>query len=178
MRTRVGYTGGKKASPTYRRMGDHAETIEIDFDPEQISYDTLLDIFWMSHRPTRRPWSRQYMSAIFTRSPKQIALAEASKVTQAEAHGQIFTEIVSASTFYLAENYHQKYMLRQAHDLMAEYEIIFPNVADFINSTSAARANGYVNGYVDIATMEADLPHLGLSSKSQQSLLKMAKRYN
>jgi peptide-methionine (S)-S-oxide reductase len=85
---------------------------------------------------------------------------------------------VPASTFYFAENYHQKYMLRQAHDLMAEYETIFPDSGDFINSTAVARANGYVNGYVDIDIMEAELPHLGLSSKSQQSLLKMAKRYN
>lgn len=159
-------------------MGDHSETIEIDFDPEQMSYSTLIDIFWMSHRPTRRAWSRQYMSAIFTHSPEQMALAEASKATQIKEHGQIFTEIVPASTFYLAEEYHQKYMLRQTHNLMAEYAAIFPEPADFIHSTAVARANGYVNGYVDIDIMEAELPQLGLSANCQQSLLKMAKRHH
>ncbi len=177
MRTRVGYTGGKKANPTYRRMGDHTETVEIDFDPEEISYSTLLDIFWMSHRPTRRVWSRQYMAAIFTQSPMQKELAEASKTSQMEKHGQIFTKILPATHFYRAEDYHQKYMLRSVRELMAEYSAIFPDVTDFINSTSVARANGYVNGHGDLVAMEVELPHIGLSTSGQQQLLKMAKRY-
>jgi peptide-methionine (S)-S-oxide reductase len=174
----VGYAGGKQADPTYRRIGDHAETIEIDFDPTQISYGDLLDIFWTSHRPTRSAYSRQYMSAIFTHSAEQEKLAQMSKEAQIAKHGQIYTEIAPATQFYLAEDYHQKYMLRQSSGLMRVYAGIFPTTADLIHSTAVARVNGYINGYADVATIQATLPQLGLSATDQQSLLNMAKRYH
>ena len=65
IRTRVGYAGGTTNNPTYRALGDHAETIQVDYDPTQISYEELLEAFWTSHSPTSRPWSRQYASIIF-----------------------------------------------------------------------------------------------------------------
>lgn len=68
IRTRVGYAGGSKENPTYYSLGDHSETIQIDYDPTQISYGQLLEVFWNSHNPTYEPWSRQYMSIIFYHS--------------------------------------------------------------------------------------------------------------
>jgi len=65
VRTRVGYTGGSTKNPTYHSLGDHTETVQIDYDPTQISFEELLDVFWDSHRPTQRAWSRQYMAAVF-----------------------------------------------------------------------------------------------------------------
>ena len=65
VRTRVGYTGGTDDSPTYERLGDHTESVEIEYDPSRLSYQELLDIFWASHTPTLEPYARQYMPAIF-----------------------------------------------------------------------------------------------------------------
>jgi len=90
-------------------MGDHTETLQIDFDPSQISYEELLDIFWASHRPTNPPRSRQYMSAILYHSEEQRRAAEASRDRIAAAIGNVFTRIAPFERFYLAEEYHQKY---------------------------------------------------------------------
>jgi len=71
IRTRVGYAGGEMEGPSYGKMGDHAETVQVDFDPGRITYAQLLKIFWASHRPTSRNWSRQYMNAIFYHDDEQ-----------------------------------------------------------------------------------------------------------
>jgi len=75
----VGYAGGTKKNPTYHSLGDHSETIEIEFDPKKISYKELLDIFWESHEPTVRSFSRQYASFIFFHSEEQKKLAQETK---------------------------------------------------------------------------------------------------
>lgn len=145
IRTRVGYTGGNKENPTYRALGDHAESIEIDYDPAVISYGELLEIFWRSHDPGSNPWSRQYMSAIFYHNEEQKKQAvESMKREEARTHRKIYTEISPASRFYRAEDYHQKYYLRQRPELMRELKAIYPSNEDFVNSTVAARLNGYL----------------------------------
>jgi peptide methionine sulfoxide reductase MsrA len=65
IRTRVGYAGGTKADPSYHSLGDHSETVEVVYNPEVVSYESMLKVFWESHNPVNRSWSRQYMSAIF-----------------------------------------------------------------------------------------------------------------
>jgi peptide-methionine (S)-S-oxide reductase len=120
--TRVGYTGGTVADPTYELVctgtTGHAEALEVTFDPERVSYDELLDLFWSKHNPTTRnrqgpDVGSQYRSAIFFHSPEQEAAAIASR-DRLEAEGQfknpIVTEIVPASPFYEAEDYHQQYL--------------------------------------------------------------------
>jgi peptide-methionine (S)-S-oxide reductase len=120
--TRVGYTGGKFANPTYKdvctdRTG-HAEAVEIDFDPAKISYEKLLDVFWENHDPTQLnrqgpDWGTQYRSAIFFTSPEQEVVAKASKEALEESHRfnrPVVTQIVPAATFYEAEDYHQQYL--------------------------------------------------------------------
>src|SRR5215470_14295674 len=121
-RTRVGYTGGDFKNPTYKdvcsdRTG-HAEAVEVDYDPDKVSYEDLLKVFWENHDPTQLnrqgpDWGTQYRSAIFYHSPEQEQAARASK--QALENGQRFsrpivTEIVPAVTFYEAEDYHQQYL--------------------------------------------------------------------
>ena len=172
MRTRVGYAGGSKDNPTYRNLGDHSETIQIEYDPTQISYEELLDIFWSSHSPTARPWSRQYASIIFYHNEDQKRLAEASMDREAENRGKsIYTEIVPFTRFYLAETYHQKYRLQQVSALLSEYRAIYPQDEEFINSTATARVNGYVGGYGTLAALQAEIEDLGLSQAAQQELL-------
>jgi peptide-methionine (S)-S-oxide reductase len=120
--TRVGYTGGNLANPTYKdvctdRTG-HAEAVEVEFDRTKISYEKLLDVFWENHDPTQLnrqgpDWGTQYRSAIFYHSPEQESAAKASKQELEKAHRYskpIVTQIVPATTFYEAEDYHQQYL--------------------------------------------------------------------
>ena len=120
--TAVGYAGGELANPTYEdvctdRTG-HAEVVQVEFDPAQVSYDQLLDIFWANHDPTTLnrqgpDVGTQYRSAVFYHTPEQKAAAEASREKQ-QASGRfrrpIVTEVAPAATFYRAEEYHQRYL--------------------------------------------------------------------
>lgn len=172
VRTRVGYAGGTKVDPTYHDLGDHSEAVQIDYDPTQISYEELLDVFWNSHSPTVRPFSRQYAAIIFYHDEEQRRLAEASLEREAARHGvPIFTQLVPSSEFYLAESYHQKYRLQQEPDLLQEFRAIYPDDEDFVNSTAAARVNGYLSGHGTLAALETEIDGLGLSPAAREKLL-------
>ena len=143
IRTRVGYAGGTHENPTYRNLGDHTETLQIDFDPEVITYEELLDIFWDSHDPTIRAYSTQYQSMILTHDDEQYRLATQSRdQRQVERGREIVTIIKPFEQFYLAEEYHQKYYLQGQSDLMALLQEAFPEGIDLVHSTAAARLNG------------------------------------
>ncbi len=128
--TTVGYTGGHKENPTYKDVcsGEtgHTEAIEIQFDPTQITYSELLDVFWKNIDPTtpNRQFAdigSQYRTVIFYHDEKQKQIAELSKeeMGKTEIHDKpIVTEIVLASFFYKAEDYHQEYYKKSA----ARYE--------------------------------------------------------
>jgi peptide-methionine (S)-S-oxide reductase len=172
VRTRVGYAGGTTKNPTYYNLSDHTETIQIDYDTAQISYEELLDVFWDSHNPAQRPWSRQYMSIVFYHNDEQKRLAMETRDREAaRIQDEIFTEIVPASEFYLAEAYHQKYRLRQVPDLMQEFSVMYPADEDFVASTAAARVNGYLGGYGTVKALQTELSSLGLSPEGSQKLL-------
>jgi len=177
VRTRVGYTGGTTPSPTYSNLGDHSETIEIEFDPTQITYAELLDVFWQSHNPTAPSWSTQYKSAIFyhTEEQHQIALVSLERRAQ-ELQKDITTEIVPAGEFTQAEDYHQKYTLQQNGELSAAYELIYPDIADFVASTAVARVNGYLGGNGSAAALEAEIDSLGLSPQASETLREIVRR--
>jgi peptide-methionine (S)-S-oxide reductase len=118
--TRVGYTGGRTADPSYEEVCSHttghAEAVEVTFDPEQVSYEQLLDVFWNAHDPTqlnRQGWDvgDQYRSAIFFHSPEQEEAALRTKAeVQARTRGQVVTLIEPAPVFHEAEDYHQQYL--------------------------------------------------------------------
>ena len=172
VRTRVGYAGGRKESPTYHSLGDHSETIQIDYDPTRISYGELLSIFWDSHSPTTRSWSRQYMSIIFYHNQEQERLAIETKALQESGLGQkVSTEIWPAPDFYLAEAYHQKYYLRNASAFWREFRDLYPQDEGFVNSTAAARVNGYLGGNGALEDLQAEIDTLGLSSERADELL-------
>jgi peptide-methionine (S)-S-oxide reductase len=172
----VGYAGGTKKNPTYHNLGDHTETIEIDYDPNRISYEQLLEVFWRSHDPTQRSWSRQYMAAVFYHNEDQKRRAlETRERVQARFHTAVATQIVPGTEFYPAEAYHQKYKLRQAPDLMDEFTRIYPNNADFVNSTAAARVNGYLYGYGSAEDVDAAADRLGLSPNATKKLRDLVK---
>jgi peptide-methionine (S)-S-oxide reductase len=118
----VGYTGGHTPDPTYQDVcGDrtgHAEAVEVTFDPAQVSYDDLLEVFWANHNPTTPnrqgpDVGSQYRSAIFYHTQAQRGAAEASRERLARSGRYprpVVTEVVPASPFYRAEEYHQRYL--------------------------------------------------------------------
>lgn len=175
MRTRVGYCGGTTDRPTYRSIGDHAETIQIDFDPNVISYEKLLEIFWTTHNPCRQAWSRQYMSAIFYADELQRAAIERTRQKFVATPEQVQTEVVPLTKFWIAEDYHQKYRLRAERELVAELQAIYPDPKDFVASTAAARINGWLDGHGTAAQLDRDIGRLGLSTAGRD-LLRAAAR--
>jgi peptide-methionine (S)-S-oxide reductase len=167
IRTRVGYAGGTTADPTYHSIGDHSETIQIDFDPALISYGQLLEVFWSAHNPGTPSFSRQYRSAILFHNEEQQRLAGESKKRQQEK-GRIYTEIAPLSDFYPAEDYHQKYYLRSVNILMEELRRLYKTEETFVASTIAARLNGYVGGYGTLEQLEAELESYGLTEEAER----------
>jgi peptide-methionine (S)-S-oxide reductase len=144
-------------------MGDHTETTELDFDPSRVSYEELLELFWLSHSPTRAAYSRQYMSAIFFRSEDEQRLAVESRDRRAARLGRtLYTEIAPLTRFWLAEGYHQKYYLRQHAPLMRELEAVYSE-QELVDSTVAARLNGYVAGHGSLSSLEGEISAFGLS---------------
>jgi len=169
IRTRVGYSGGKKEDPTYHSLGGHTETIQIDYVQKQISYEELVKIFWHNHDPTHLK-STQYMSIIFFHNEEQEKIAkESKKKIQEEYSMKIITEVRPFSKFYLAEGYHQKYNLSRNKNIYRAYQQIYPDMEDFVNSTAVARVNGYVSGHGTLKSKE-DLKGLGLTDKGREIL--------
>ncbi len=127
--TGVGYAGGFTPNPSYEEVCSgrtgHAEVVLVVFDPERISYEELLRIFWENHDPTQgmrqgNDVGTQYRSAIYTYSPAQQKAAESSRdayqeVLTAASYGPITTEIREAPAFYYAEDYHQQYLAKNPY---------------------------------------------------------------
>ena len=121
--TRVGYSGGHTKNPSYETVcsgtTEHVEVLELNFDETEISYEKLLYHFWKCHDPTTLnrqgpDVGRQYRSAIFYYSDIQKDIAEKSKIKhQPKFNNNIVTEITKANTFYLAEDYHQRFIQKR-----------------------------------------------------------------
>jgi len=172
VRTRVGYAGGTQPDPTYHNLGDHSETVQMDYDPSRISYEELLVVFFASHRPAQPSHSRQYASFIFVHNEEQRRLALLAKEREeARLGNKLYTEIVPAGTFYLAEEYHQKYYLQGQREVTKELRAMYPDFGDFVNSTAAARLNGLAGGHGTRAQFEAELDSYGLSPSAREKLL-------
>jgi methionine-S-sulfoxide reductase len=173
----VGYAGGTKENPGYHSLGDHSETLQIDFDPSRVTYEKLLEIYWTSHDPVSRSWSRQYASLILFHNEEQKRLAFASKESLERKLGtRIMTEIAPYTMFYRAEGYHQKYYLQNRKEIAREYRAVYPADKDFTDSTATARVNGYIGGYGNLASFDKEAGLLGLSPKGIQLLRDVVKR--
>jgi peptide-methionine (S)-S-oxide reductase len=168
----VGYAGGTTSDPTYYSLGNYTESIQIEYDPLKVTYEDLLDIFWASHDATQRPWSTQYKSIIFYHTDEQRKLAERTRdELEVKTNKKVYTEIVPAGMFYLAETYHQKYVLQSNSELTREFKEMYPVDDDFIDSTAAARVNGYLAGYVNLEKLKKEINMFGLSEDGKKELL-------
>jgi peptide-methionine (S)-S-oxide reductase len=119
-KTEVGYEGGTLENPSYEDVcahtTGHAEVVQVTYDPERISYEQLLNVFWAKHDPTqlnRQGWDigDQYRSVIFFEDEEQREVALRSKAEEQTRHGKpVVTQVEPAQTFYVAEDYHQQYL--------------------------------------------------------------------
>jgi methionine-S-sulfoxide reductase len=171
----VGYAGGTTKNPRYYDLGDHSESVQIDFDPSRISYRDLLEIFWKGHEPARGSWSRQYRAAIFYHNEEQRKVAiQTRDHIASETRGRIATAIEPYSGFSLAEDYHQKHSLRLYPEIMKELTATYPDMKDLINSTAVARVNGYLGGYGSCDSLRKEIDDFGLSRRAQETLTSVA----
>ncbi len=179
IRTRVGYAGGTSDSPTYHDLDGHAEAIQFDFDPSIISYGELLSVFWANHNAFARPYSSQYRSVIFVHNEVQRELAN-ERIDQAEKERGLrpSTEIVDYVGFTRAERYHQKYRLQSSPTLapiLDELKLLFETFDELVNSTAAARVNGYVSGFGSRELLEHEIGSFGLSQDAEALLLSVVR---
>ena len=178
LRTRVGYSGGTKKSPSYYSLGDQTETIAIDYDPKVISYEDLLNRFWNAHHCGSGFGGRQYMNAVFYHNPEQKALAEKTRAEAAGRVGLSITEVKTgifpATQFTYAENYHQKYSLTRHKKVRKFLSETYPTTKAFADSMVASRLNAWLgSGYTrDRKHLEAELESYGLPEEIKSYVLK------
>jgi methionine-S-sulfoxide reductase len=169
----VGYAGGTTSDPTYRNIGDHTETVQVDYDPEKITYRRLLDILWDSHTYTRQTTSTQYKNAIFYHNEAQRQQAAASRKALEQRTGRtVQTDILPVNSFTLAEDYHQKYLL--THSVLKSFLNRYQeHRIDIVNSTAAARLNGYAGGNGTRQQLLREIHLLGLENSEKKGLEKL-----
>ncbi len=169
--TRVGYTGGTSPDPTYHRMGDHTESLQIDFDPSILPLSKLAEIFWENVAPGPS-WSRQYMRAFFVASEEQRRVAEEARQAVGKRRKGLDAPLIPATRFYPAEDYHQKYYLRGRADVMAELSSVFAEPRRLLESTAAARLNGWAGGHCDVRDLRARGDELSLPGATLERVLR------
>ncbi len=155
----MGYAGGATVDPTYHDLADHTEVFQLDFDPARLSYGDLLDEIWRNRRGGSSFGRHQYMEAVFSADAAQEQIARERGIT---------APIIVGARFYLAEDYHQKYYLR--HDSTLMRELADYSAQELVDSTVAARLNGYVAGRGSAVRLQEELAGLGLSSAANAHL--------
>ncbi|MFL2104637.1 peptide-methionine (S)-S-oxide reductase MsrA [Desemzia sp. FAM 23991] len=174
IQTEVGYAGGTSKDPTYRKIGNHSETIHLTFDPEIISYDQLVHLFWENHDAAKDRFykERQYISILFYQNETQYKTAKEIRSEYEQAQGkEIQTEFQTFNHFYTAENHHQKYFLRRFKGATEVIKNLFPDESSFIQSTIAARLNGFVRERGKLPDIKEEITHWGLSEANTKLLL-------
>ena len=162
VRTRVGYAGGTDPDPTYYSLGDHTEVVQVAYDPDELDYADLLEVFWANHDPFSDPYKRQYRGVVMAHDDDQRTAAEESKAELEARTGQsVATPVETLTSFTLAEDYHQKYELRTLSAVADELDDIYGDA--LVDSTVAARLNGFAAGHGSAAQRRDLLADLALS---------------
>lgn len=173
LRTRVGFAGGTSPNPTYRHMGDHTETVEIDFDPAVISYEEILREFWLNHYPNRGNYKgRQYISLLRYHGDRQKETIDRVKSEMAKKLGEpIETDIAAFGNFTPADEKHQKYYLKRYPNTLEQMQDLFPKPEHLIDSTFAARLNGFVKGYGKMQGLKNEIASWNIDEENREILL-------
>ncbi|KAJ7521082.1 hypothetical protein O6H91_19G036900 [Diphasiastrum complanatum] len=142
--TQVGYSGGSKQNPDYRSIGDHAESVEVEYDPTVIRYEQLLDIFWSSHDPTQLFGQGPDVGEQYSDEEAALAVVSRKREQAKLVDTQVTTEIEALEMFYPAEFEHQKFEMKRRPILV---QLLGDSTEeDNTKSTAAARLNGYAAG--------------------------------
>jgi peptide-methionine (S)-S-oxide reductase len=164
VRTEVGYAGGDKVGPTYHDLGEHAEVLQVEFDPSQLSFQDLLTMFWAGHDPTRDGRRSQYRSILICEDAKQLSLATESKSEVERKLGRkVQTEVIGGKPFYPAEDYHQKWKLRRRAALYEDLAKSFDREELLLRSFAATKLNAIAGGHLNQTTVESLRHRLSLS---------------
>ncbi|WP_410771219.1 peptide-methionine (S)-S-oxide reductase MsrA [Fontibacillus sp. BL9] len=173
IRTRTGYAGGSTEKPEYRRMGDHSETVQVDYDPGQISYEQILKVFWDNHNPVNINGykGRQYLSLLlFHNREQELAIQKLISQRIENGHNEPDTEIAPYTAFYPAEERHQKYYLKRFPDAIDKLRQLYPGSHDLESSTIAARLNGLAKGYTSMERIKCELEHWPIGAAERKRL--------
>lgn len=179
MRTRVGFAGGTKDNPTYRQLGDHTETVEMDFDSGIVSLETILNLFWSYHNPVNINdyKGQQYRSLVLFRDPIQHSIIrEVMRTSEEQGKGILDTEVAPYTGFYLAEDRHQKYYLKRYPDAIKKLRTFFPTDEELTNATLAARLNGLAKGYTNLEKIINEIRTWQISREEQEEIIHLIKR--
>lgn len=155
VRTRVGYAGGTKSDPSYEVLGDHTEVVQVEYDPEQLSFSTLLERVFSEHNPYQQPQKRQYQNIILTETAAQhdqlLTVLDESDLNC----DRIETRLESLDRFHLAEAYHQKFNLRGKRWITDVFTEAGYDDEAVRESPSAAKLNAHVAGH-DVGALGID----------------------
>lgn len=147
VRTRVGYAGGTKSEPSYDVLGDHTEVVQVEYDPERLSFSELLERAFSAHDPYQQPQKRQYQNIIFTETANQhdqlLTFLDDSDLS----HDRIATRLESLDRFHPAEAYHQKFNLRGKRWITDVFTEADYADAEIRESPAAAKLNAHVAGH-------------------------------
>lgn len=179
IRTRVGYAGGSSNAPTYRDMGDHTETVQIDFDPEMITLENILDVFWNNHNPMNinEYKGSQYKSLLLYRDENQEkAMKQVLTQRKELGKGEPATEIAPDSGFHLAEDRHQKYYLKRYPHALEKLGTLYTSQDELMNATLAARLNGLAKGYTNMEHVINEIKQWPIHSSLRDHVITLMKQ--
>ncbi|ADB61202.1 peptide methionine sulfoxide reductase [Haloterrigena turkmenica DSM 5511] len=161
VRTRVGYAGGTTPEPSYYALGDHTEVVQLEYDPDELSYDDLLETYWSIHDWASTAPKRQYRSVVLAGDDDQYETAVSRRTALEDRAGRsAATDVERLEEFTRAEEYHQKYELRSTPVVGDELEALYSDA--FVDSTVVARLNGFAAGHGDPAQRDELLAALDL----------------
>ncbi|HSP23511.1 MAG TPA: peptide-methionine (S)-S-oxide reductase MsrA [Planococcus sp. (in: firmicutes)] len=175
LRTRVGYSGGTTWNPVYRQMGDHTETVQIDFDPAVLGYEEVLRHFWENHYPNRDEYKgRQYISLLrFHSVQQQETIAWIKEEMESRLGEKIETDIAPNGHFTLAEERHQKYYLKRYPRILEQLAPHYSNAEGLRDSVFAARLNGFAKGFGNREKLKEEIAVWNLSEESRELLTRI-----
>ncbi|WP_256758384.1 peptide-methionine (S)-S-oxide reductase MsrA [Cohnella sp. WQ 127256] len=178
LRTRVGYAGGTTSHPTYRKMGDHSEVVEVDFDADLISYGELLTVFWNNHNPININGykGRQYQSLLLYRNEEQEETIHRMKKRMELDKGSLETEIVPYTEFHIAEPRHQKYYVKRFPNAIGKLSTLYPSEEELMNATLAARLNGLAKGFANLEHIQREIHQWPISTDNQAEFIQLIRQ--
>ncbi|MGO4375487.1 peptide-methionine (S)-S-oxide reductase MsrA [Paenibacillus sp. 2TAB19] len=170
VRTRTGYAGGTTPAPTYRQMGDHSETVELEYNTAVVSLEELLRLFWDNHNPYNINGykGRQYQSLLIYHHESQL---DAIQKVLKERETAPDTEIQPYTMFWEAEDRHQKYYLHRYPQAVDALNGLYSSRDELLSSTLAARLNGLAKGYTNLSRLKEEIGGWDIDSGEGERIL-------